>query len=84
MKTYGNFGVEEEYWVVDPAINQIEIFRENKAIGLKLFKTTQEEPDVPHVENISTCVMRFFRQDYRIVLDLYHFYPVILSNILYI
>jgi len=40
--------------------------------------------DVPHVENNSTCVMRFFRQDDRIVLDLYHFYPVILSNILYL
>ena len=41
MKTYGKFGVEE-YWVVDPAINQIEIFRKNKA-GLKLFKSVQEE-----------------------------------------
>jgi Uma2 family endonuclease len=41
MNTYSNFGVEE-YWVVDPAINQIEIFRKSKT-GLKLFKTVQEE-----------------------------------------
>lgn len=41
MKTYGKFGVEE-YWLVDPAINQIEIFRKNKT-GLNLFKSIQEE-----------------------------------------
>ncbi|MEW5801099.1 MAG: Uma2 family endonuclease [bacterium] len=41
MKTYGKFGVEE-YWVIDPAINQIEVFRKDKT-GLTLFKVVQEE-----------------------------------------
>lgn len=41
MKTYAKFGVEE-YWVVDPAIDQIEIFLKKKT-GLKLFKTFQED-----------------------------------------
>ncbi|MEW6378683.1 MAG: Uma2 family endonuclease [bacterium] len=39
MKTYGKFGVEE-YWLVDPAIDQVEIFRMKKT-GLKLLKTYQ-------------------------------------------
>ena len=40
LKTYGKFGVGE-YWIVDPVINQIEIFRK-KQTGLKLFKSFLE------------------------------------------